>query len=71
MPALLAGALLFVVPAHAEATPATMQPFSDGISDVRWEIFSDSSHMPHVEEEERFLSVVGDFLQAHEGAETS
>jgi L-proline amide hydrolase len=62
---------LLVSGAHDEATPATMQPFQDAISDVRWEIFSDSSHMPHVEEEERFLSVVGDFLRAHEGAETS
>jgi L-proline amide hydrolase len=57
---------LLVSGAYDEATPATMQPFQDGIDDVRWEIFSDSSHMPHVEEEERFLSVVGDFLRAHE-----
>src|SRR4051812_24487371 len=62
---------LLVSGAYDEATPATMQPFQDGISDVRWEIFSDSSHMPHVEEEDLFLSVVGEFLRAHEGAETS
>jgi L-proline amide hydrolase len=62
---------LLVSGAYDEATPATMQPFQDGIDDVRWEIFPDSSHMPHVEEEERFLSVVGDFLRAHEGTETS
>jgi L-proline amide hydrolase len=59
---------LLVSGAYDEATPATMQPFQDGISDVRWEIFPDSSHMPHVEEEDRFLSVVGNFLQSHEGA---
>jgi L-proline amide hydrolase len=52
--------------AYDEATPATMQPFKDAIPDVRWEIFAESSHMPHVEEEERFLSVVGAFLQSHE-----
>jgi L-proline amide hydrolase len=57
---------LLVSGAHDEATPATMQPFMDGIPDVRWEIFAESSHMPHVEEEERFLSVVGAFLQSHE-----
>jgi L-proline amide hydrolase len=57
---------LLVSGAHDEATPATMQPFMDGIPDVRWEIFADSSHMPHVEEEDRFLSVVGEFLQSHE-----
>ena len=57
---------LLVSGAHDEATPATMQPFMDGIPDVRWEIFAESSHMPHVEEEDRFLSVVGEFLQSHE-----
>jgi L-proline amide hydrolase len=57
---------LLVSGAHDEATPATMQPFMDGIGDVRWEIFGDSSHMPHVEEEERFLAVVGDFLDSHD-----
>jgi L-proline amide hydrolase len=62
---------LLVSGAYDEATPATMQPFQDGIRNVKWEIFAESSHMPHVEEEERFLSVVGDFLRAHEGTETS
>ena len=33
-----------------EATPATVQPFFDGIPDVRWEIFENSSHMPFIEE---------------------
>ena len=49
-----------------EATAATMQPFSDAIPDVRWEVFAESSHMPHVEEEERFLEVVGAFLRDHD-----
>jgi L-proline amide hydrolase len=57
---------LLVSGAHDEATPATMQPFMDAIPDVRWEIFAESSHMPHVEEEDRFLDVVGDFLHTHE-----
>jgi L-proline amide hydrolase len=51
---------------YDEATPATMQPFADAIPDVAWETFADSSHMPHVEEEDRFLRVVGDFLRNHE-----
>jgi L-proline amide hydrolase len=58
---------LLVNGAHDEATPATMQPFADAIPDVRWEVFPDSSHMPHVEEEDAFLSVVGGFLAAHDG----
>jgi L-proline amide hydrolase len=51
-----------------EATAATMQPFADRIRDCRWEVFLHSSHMPHIEEEERFLDVVGDFLDAHDAA---
>jgi L-proline amide hydrolase len=57
---------LVVTGAYDEATPATVAPFVDGIPGARWEIFADSSHMPHVEEEERYLQVVGDFLDAHD-----
>jgi L-proline amide hydrolase len=49
-----------------EATPATVQPFFDSIPDVRWEIFEASSHMPFIEERERYLSVVEDFLTQHD-----
>lgn len=49
-----------------EATPATVQPFFDSIPDVRWEIFEESSHMPFIEERERYLSVVEDFLAQHD-----
>ena len=49
---------------HDEATPACVQPFADNIPDVRWEVFEDSSHLPHVEEEERYLQVVGAFLDS-------
>lgn len=49
---------------HDEATDACVQPFADAIPDVRWEKFAESSHLPHVEEEQRFLSVVGDFLES-------
>jgi len=52
---------------YDEATPAVVQPFADRIKDVRWEIFENSSHMPHVEETERCLKVVGDFLDQHNG----
>ncbi|NUR86542.1 MAG: proline iminopeptidase-family hydrolase [Nonomuraea sp.] len=45
-----------------EATPRTVQPFADRIPDVRWELFEQSSHMPHIEEEELYLQVVGSFL---------
>ncbi|PIB40396.1 amino acid amidase [Pseudomonas sp. 2822-15] len=49
-----------------EATPATVQPFADGIRDVRWQIFEQSSHMPHVEEREACMACVEAFL-AHVG----
>jgi L-proline amide hydrolase len=51
---------------HDEATPATVQPYKDGIKGARWEIFEQSSHMPHVEEKERCMQVVGEFLDQHD-----
>ena len=51
---------------HDEATPATVQPYKDGIEGSRWEIFEHSSHMPHVEEQEKCMRVVGDFLNQHD-----
>ncbi len=53
---------------YDEATPACVQPFADRIPDVRWEVFESSSHLPHVEEEERYLQVVGAFLDTCEPA---
>ncbi|MBZ9774949.1 proline iminopeptidase-family hydrolase [Mesorhizobium sp. CO1-1-8] len=47
---------------HDEATPGTVQPYKDGIKGSRWEIFEHSSHMPHVEEQDACMRVVGDFL---------
>jgi L-proline amide hydrolase len=47
---------------YDEATPATVQPFQDRIADVRWEIFEESSHLPHLEEPERFQQVLAGFL---------
>ncbi len=48
---------------HDEATPVTVQPYFDQIHDVRWEVFEDSSHVPHLEEPERFHEVLLGFLQ--------
>ena len=47
---------------YDEAAPEVVQPFFDHIADVRWVIFEHSSHMPHVEERELCMKVVGDFL---------
>ena len=51
---------------YDEATPACVQPFADRIKNVRWVKFENSSHMPHVEETERYLKVVGEFLSAND-----
>jgi L-proline amide hydrolase len=57
---------LVVAGAHDEAQPETWQPFVDLMPDVRSHVFPDSSHMPHVEEPQAFLDVVGQFLRAHD-----
>jgi L-proline amide hydrolase len=56
---------------HDEATPATVQPFFDRIPDVRWEIFEDSSHMPFIEEAQKYREVVEAFLATHDSGEFS
>ena len=60
--ALISVPVLLISGRHDEATPATVQPYADRIPDVRWQIFEDSSHMPHVEEKEACLASVGAFL---------
>ncbi|MCD4866087.1 proline iminopeptidase-family hydrolase [Pseudomonas sp. PLB05] len=47
---------------HDEATPACVEPFERLIPNVRWRIFEDSSHMPHVEEREACMATVAVFL---------
>ncbi|MGC5016853.1 proline iminopeptidase-family hydrolase [Streptosporangium sp. DT93] len=54
---------LLVSGRHDEATPATVRPFAELIPDVRWEIFEHSSHVPNLEEPDRFREVVGEFLK--------
>ncbi len=53
---------LLVSGRHDEATPACVQPFADRIPDVRWTIFEESSHMPHLEERAACMATVGGFL---------
>lgn len=66
----IAAPTLLISGRHDEATEATVQPYADRIPDVRWEIFADSSHLPHVEEEDAYLRLVGAFLQAHDREES-
>jgi len=54
--------VLLISGRHDEATPKVVQPFADEIPDVRWTIFEQSSHMPHVEEREACMELVAGFL---------
>ncbi|NML76989.1 proline iminopeptidase-family hydrolase [Rhizobium sp. S-51] len=47
---------------YDEATEACVQPYANEIPDVRWRIFEQSSHMPHVEEREACMAEVAAFL---------
>ena len=59
--------VLLISGRYDEATPACVQPFADEIPDVRWTIFENSSHMPHVEEREACMGVVAAFLDEKAG----
>lgn len=47
---------------HDEATPMIVETIHHRIPGSEWVIFEESSHMPHVEETERYLQVVNSFL---------
>jgi L-proline amide hydrolase len=59
--------VLLVSGRYDEVTPAAVQPLCDGLRDVHWVLFEESSHMPHVEETARFLDVVEHFLDQVDG----
>jgi proline-specific peptidase len=48
---------------YDECTPALVEPLHDGIADSEWVLFEDSAHMPYLEETERYLQVVAEFLE--------
>ena len=49
---------------YDEATDECVQPYVEHISGARHHRFENSSHMPHVEERDEFMAVVGAFLDA-------
>ena len=57
---------LLVSGQHDEATPALQQVLLDGIDGSEWVCFEESSHLPHVEERERYVQVVGDWLARYD-----
>ena len=42
------------------------EPFARGIPGARVHVFPDSSHLPHVEEPEAFVEIVGGLLSEHD-----
>jgi len=48
---------------HDECTPKLVEPLHEGIAGSEWVIFEDSAHMPYLEETQRYLKVVADFLE--------
>jgi proline-specific peptidase len=47
---------------YDEATPEIVETMHRGIKDSKWVIFENSSHMPHLEEPEKYRQVLLDFL---------
>jgi len=47
---------------HDEATPPITKTVHRGIPGSEWVIFENSSHMPHLEETDRYMEVLTDFL---------
>ncbi len=54
---------LLVSGRYDEATPHIVEQIHSRIPGAQWELFEESSHMPHVEEPEAFLARVESFLQ--------
>ena len=49
--------------AHDEASEAAMRPFIAEIPDVRYRVFEESSHLPHIEEPAACIDAVRHFLE--------
>lgn len=47
---------------YDEVTPVCVEKLKQGVSNSEWVMFENSSHMPHLEETERFLQVLDEFL---------
>jgi L-proline amide hydrolase len=52
---------------YDEATPEVVRPYVEKVPGIRWVLFEQSSHMPHVEEEAKCLATVSDFLKSVDG----
>jgi L-proline amide hydrolase len=53
---------------YDEATPLIAETVQKGIPGSKWVLFENSSHMAHVEEANRFMNVLSDFISQHEAS---
>lgn len=53
---------------YDEVTPACIETVHQGIAESSWVLFEHSSHMPHLEETERFMQVLSEFLSRVESS---
>jgi L-proline amide hydrolase len=51
---------------YDEATPDVVRPLVEAIPQARWELFEGASHTTHLEQPDRFLELVEDFLAARD-----
>jgi L-proline amide hydrolase len=58
--------LLLVSGEFDEVRPDVVRSVHERVPGAQWELFEASSHMPHLEEPERFLRVVEEFLESAE-----
>ena len=47
---------------YDEAQDSVIEPFFQNIPQVKWFTFAESSHMPFLEEREKYMQVVSNFL---------
>jgi L-proline amide hydrolase len=51
---------------YDESTPVISGTLAQEIKDSKWVLFDNSAHMPHLEEKEKYLDLVTDFLSSLE-----
>jgi L-proline amide hydrolase len=59
---------LIVSGRYDEAAPPLQETLRDGIRGSEWVLLEESSHLPHVEERERYMEIVGEWLARHDVA---
>jgi proline-specific peptidase len=52
---------------HDECTPKLVEPLHTGVAGSEWVLFENSAHMAYLEETDRYLQLVGGFLDRVEG----